>query len=137
MKKILVPVFLMTTLSSIGQSVYRKDADLKKQNGIEQTEIYLLDKSKSMNAILFQSNSYDKNGRTIETKSYALNGKLDSHSKFEYRNDTIRIKVSVDSTETELKRIEQKFDLSEKKKEKIGILNTNMIPEAIQQKSIE
>ena len=117
MKKILVPVFLMTTLISIGQSVYRKDSDLKKQNGIKQTDIYMLDKSKSTNAILFQSNLYDRNGRTIDTKSYTLDGKLDSHSKFEYPNDTIRFKISVDSTQTELKRIEQKFDLSDKKRE--------------------
>lgn len=125
MKKFLVPIFLLTTLISSGQSVYKKDADLKKKNNIKQTDIYLIDKSKSVNAILFQSNHYDKKGRTIVTKSYALNGELDSRSKFEYPNDTIRIKISLDSTETELKRIEQKFDLSDRKRKKKKNKNQN------------
>ena len=103
MKKYLVPIFLLLTFIVSGQSVYKKDADQNKKNNIQQTDIYLIDKSKSVNAILFQTHLYDKEGRKVDSKNYTLNGELGDHSKFEYPNDTIRIKISLDAAEKELK----------------------------------
>ena len=125
MTKLLTSIILFASLVTNAQSIYKKSSELKKRNEIKQTDRYLLDKSKSINPMFFGSYVYDRNGRIIDSKEFFPNGKFSSHSKFEYPNDTIRIKILLDSTGVELKKIEQKVDLSEKKIERENIDNKN------------
>ncbi|MFC5196576.1 hypothetical protein ACFPH8_14635 [Bizionia hallyeonensis] len=125
MTKLLTSIFLLIALITNAQSVYKKSSDLKKRNKIKQTDRYLLDKSKSINPMLFGSYVYDRNGRIIDSKKFLPNGKFSSHSQFEYPNDTIRIKILFDSTGVEIKKIEQKVDLSEKEIEREKVDDKN------------
>lgn len=112
MKKTILFLALIISFSSFSQSMWKKEADRYKQNGIKEVKIYLLDLEHQNEKRLWDWEFYDKNGRMIEKKRFQPNGALESHFKFEYPNDTSRILISYNDKGKEIKRVDQEFDLS-------------------------
>jgi hypothetical protein len=108
-----IPIILFA-ISSFGQSVYKKDADLNKLNNIKESEIYFVDIENLNKKNLIQVNYYDRDGRNIETKGYFPRKKFKMHYKYEYPNDTTQIRISLDQEGSTMEEISWKFDLSEK-----------------------
>lgn len=120
MKNIILLLTLLISSFSFSQSIWKKQADLRKKNGIKETKIYQQNLENSKQKQIWEWELYDKNGRLIESKRFLPNGKLKSHYKFDYPSDRKRILVTLNKRGNEEKRTEQKFDLSDDKKQLIA-----------------
>ncbi|WP_412983915.1 hypothetical protein [Pontimicrobium sp. IMCC45349] len=115
MKRKILFLTLIISYSSFSQSLWKKGADLRKQNGIKETTIYLLNPKDENDKRIWDWNSYDKEGRLIESKRFLKSGELESHYKFEHPNNKTRILIYLDKRGKEIKRVDQKYDLSGEK----------------------
>ncbi|MGJ8551244.1 hypothetical protein [Winogradskyella wichelsiae] len=113
MKKIILLIALLISFSNFSQSIWKKGADLYKNNNVKEVKIYQLNPENENQKRLWDSESYDREGRIIEKKRFQSNGKFESHYKFEYPNDKSRILISFDKKGKEIKRIDQEYDLSD------------------------
>ena len=113
MKKFTLILALLLPVFGFSQTIWKKEADLRKQNKIKETRKYVQSvenpESKWLRDWLF----YDRSGRLIESKRYRNNGEVETHHKFEYLNQTTRILIILNADGQESNRIEQEFDLTD------------------------
>ena len=103
------------------KNLWKKEADFNKQNRIKETSIYLQNLNNKKKKRLWDWSLYDRDGRVIEKKRYLEDGRLETHYKFEYPNNKTRILIYLDKKGKELRRVEQKFDLSGEKEPLVEI----------------
>ncbi len=115
MKKVILLTTLLISCSGFSQSIWKKLADVRKNNKIKETCIYQVDLENPNKKRLWDWNSYDREGRLVESKRYFPNGKIKTHYKFEHPSPKTRILISLDKREKEIERIDQEYDLSGKK----------------------
>jgi uncharacterized protein YxeA len=116
MKNIILPLILLISNVCLSQSIWKKQADLRKENGIKETTIYQQNPKNSEQKRIWDWELYDRNGRLIESKRFQPNGKVKNHYKFEYPTDKKRVLVILNKRGKEKERIKQRFDLSNDKK---------------------
>lgn len=115
MKKTVLVIALLFSISSFSQSIWKKLADMRKNNNIKETSIYQVNLENPKKKRIWDWNSFDRQGRLIEAKRYLANGKLKTHYKFEHPNPKTRVLISYDKGGKEIERIKQNYDLSEEK----------------------
>jgi len=121
MRRITILLTLLISISSFSQTLWKKQADLRKKNNIKETKIYQQNPENSKQTRLWDWNFFDKEGRIVESKRYLPNGKFKTHYKFEYPNNKSRILIYLNDDGKETKRVEQEYDLSGEKEPQIEI----------------
>lgn len=115
MKKLILLTTFLISCSGFSQSIWKKLADVRKNNKIKETSIYQVDLENPNKKRLWDWNSYDREGRLVESKRYFPNGKIKTHYKFEHPNPKNRILISLDKRGKVIERINQEYDLSGEK----------------------
>jgi hypothetical protein len=116
MKNIMLFFTLFISSLCFSQSIWKKQADLRKENQVKETKIYQQNPKNPDQKRIWNWELYDKTGRLIESKRFLPNGKVETHYKFEYPTDKTRTLIILNKIGKEEKRIDQKFDLSDDKR---------------------
>lgn len=114
-KAILLAVVFLISFSGLSQSIWKKLADVRKDNKIKETSVYLVNLENPEEKRLWDWNSYDRAGKLVESKRYLPNGNIKTHYKFEHPSAKTRVLISLDKRGKEIERIEQVYDLSGEK----------------------
>ena len=80
-KQMKYKILLLTLLTSsfcFSQSIWKKQADLRKRNDIKETKIFQQSPLNSEQKRLWDWELYDINGRLVESKRFLPNGKLNT-----------------------------------------------------------
>jgi len=117
MIKILSILCMFFTNILCSQNNWKIQADLKKNNSVKESKVFLVEPDKPNEKKLIGTYFYNKQGVEIEQIGYSLNGEIESHYIFKFPNDSTRVFISIDENGEEISKGSQAFKLSDKKPE--------------------